>query len=127
MIDLSKPHRAGKGADGAPVRLDLRFSHTYLPPSHTFSHLLLCAAQVRLDHRSGYAQGNHEDGYLAGLDNMIAIFEELPQTPHMAHSHHTVHLLPLGALLIWCTVCGTGRQADLPRLRLRQDAHRQHL
>mgnify|MGYP004111697645 CR=1 FL=1 len=28
------------------------------------------------------------------------------QAPHTVHSH-TVHL-PLGALLIWCAVCGTG-------------------
>ena len=30
-----------------------------------------------------------------------------PGPPHMVHSH-TLHL-PLGALLIWCTMCGTGR------------------
>ena len=33
--------------------------------------------QLHLDHRSDFVEGNGEDGYLRGLDNMIAIFEEL--------------------------------------------------
>jgi len=31
----------------------------------------------RLDHRTAWVEGNEEDGYLTGLDNMIACFEEL--------------------------------------------------
>ena len=30
-----------------------------------------------LDHRSPWIEGNHEDGYLLGLDNIIEIFETL--------------------------------------------------
>ena len=33
--------------------------------------------EMRLDHRSPWVKGNHEDGYLTGVDNIIDIFEEL--------------------------------------------------
>jgi len=41
-----------------------------------------CEAYRRLDHRSAWVEGNEEDGYLTGLDNMIDIFEELARA-HM--------------------------------------------
>lgn len=35
-----------------------------------------------LDHRTPWVEGNREDGYLWGLDNLIDIFSSmLPQTP----------------------------------------------
>jgi 1D-myo-inositol-triphosphate 3-kinase len=32
---------------------------------------------IELTHRGAWAQGNHEDGFLTGLDNLVRIFEEL--------------------------------------------------
>ena len=54
----------------------------------------------------------------AEYDATVLLQRIVPETgPHMVHSH-TVHLdLPLGALRIWCTVCGTGaRPLPLPHL-----------
>lgn len=39
-------------------------------------------APQTLDHRTPWLEGNREDGYLLGLDNLIDIFGSmLPQTP----------------------------------------------
>ncbi|VDQ04819.1 unnamed protein product [Trichobilharzia regenti] len=37
----------------------------------------LCDSQIRLNHRSAWHFGNHEDGYLTGIDNLIRLFEEI--------------------------------------------------
>ncbi|BFZ12384.1 hypothetical protein BsWGS_15423 [Bradybaena similaris] len=32
---------------------------------------------IKIDHRSEWREGNHEDGYLLGLDNLISVLEEV--------------------------------------------------
>lgn len=32
---------------------------------------------VTIDHRTKWCLGNHEDGYLVGVDNLILLFREL--------------------------------------------------
>jgi 1D-myo-inositol-triphosphate 3-kinase len=32
---------------------------------------------IRLTHRATWQEGNHEDGYLFGLDNMISIWSDV--------------------------------------------------
>ena len=33
--------------------------------------------KLQVDHRSPWVEGNHEDGYLYGLDHLVSIFEEV--------------------------------------------------
>lgn len=42
------------------------FAKTVVLPSH-----------IKIDHNSVWSVGNHEDGYLIGINNLISIFEEL--------------------------------------------------
>ncbi|KAF7255483.1 hypothetical protein EG68_07054 [Paragonimus skrjabini miyazakii] len=42
-----------------------------------FGKTLCLPASFRLDHRENWQLGNHEDGYLIGLDNLINLFQEL--------------------------------------------------
>lgn len=34
---------------------------------------------IQINHKSEWIDGNHEDGYLIGIDNLIEIFEEIAQ------------------------------------------------
>ncbi|ESP02857.1 hypothetical protein LOTGIDRAFT_212354 [Lottia gigantea] len=34
-------------------------------------------SNITIDHRSEWIEGNHEDGYLTGLDNLVSILEEI--------------------------------------------------
>jgi len=40
---------------------------------------------VRLSHRAPWAQGNHEDGYLAGLDSLVDMFTSISRGGQAAH------------------------------------------
>ena len=37
---------------------------------------------VTVDHKSVWVEGNHEDGYLSGVSNLIEIFEDLVKDKH---------------------------------------------
>lgn len=43
--------------------------------------------QLRIDHYSAWKVGNHEDGYLIGINNLIDIFVELLATMESGPSH----------------------------------------
>lgn len=42
-----------------------------------FAKTLKLPESVVIDHRSSWSLGNHEDGYLFGLDNLISVLEEV--------------------------------------------------
>lgn len=42
-----------------------------------FAKTIILPPQVTIDHLSRWIVGNHEDGYLIGIDNLISIFEEM--------------------------------------------------
>lgn len=44
-----------------------------------FAKTLLLPDQTFIDHKSGWEVGNHEDGYLIGINNLIVIFSELEE------------------------------------------------
>lgn len=48
--------------------------------------------KIRVTHRDKWDLGNHEDGYLTGIENLIRIFESitmpLPATPHQQQRQH---------------------------------------
>lgn len=39
---------------------------------------------ITVDHRTKWVEGNHEDGYLLGISNLIEIFEDLVQEKHQS-------------------------------------------
>lgn len=56
-----------------------------------FGKTVLLPAPRTLDHRTPWVEGNREDGYLWGLDNLIDILSSmLPQTPWEGHKRTSV-------------------------------------
>ncbi|KPU77436.1 uncharacterized protein Dana_GF19401, isoform C [Drosophila ananassae] len=47
--------------------------------------------QLRIDHYSAWKVGNHEDGYLIGINNLIDIFVELLATMDSGRPAHALH------------------------------------
>ena len=69
-------------------------------------------AAMYLSHRSAAGRSRHIDDHT----EVELMLESYAAGSHMVHSH-TVHL-PLGALLIWYTMCGTGEDHLRHSLRL---------
>lgn len=42
-----------------------------------FAKTVVLPGHIKIDHNSVWSVGNHEDGYLIGINNLISIFEEL--------------------------------------------------
>lgn len=57
-----------------------------------FGKTIPLSSGVTIDHRSPWVEGNHEDGYLWGLDNLIRLWEKIPNeqytSPTKHHHHH---------------------------------------
>ncbi|KAL4711081.1 hypothetical protein ACJJTC_009452 [Scirpophaga incertulas] len=47
---------------------------------------------ISIDHKSAWKVGNHEDGYLIGLDNLISIFESLSKDGNIDKSYTELSL-----------------------------------
>ncbi|XP_055716667.1 inositol-trisphosphate 3-kinase A isoform X1 [Phlebotomus papatasi] len=62
-----------------------------------FAKTIALPANVTIDHNSKWKVGNHEDGYLIGINNLIDIFTELQgqQTPPASESPQTPSVMSL--------------------------------
>jgi hypothetical protein len=47
---------------------------------------------VSIDHSSAWKVGNHEDGYLIGLDNLISIFESVTKEGNVDQCYANLNL-----------------------------------
>jgi len=71
VYDTSYSPRAGAGAD-ADAAPKLQTGLWLIDLAHCIAH-----QDCHLTHRASWQAGNHEDGYLFGLDNLIRIWEEM--------------------------------------------------
>lgn len=62
-----------------------------------FAKTIALPPNVTIDHNSKWKVGNHEDGYLIGINNLIDIFTELQgqQTPPASESPQTPSVMSL--------------------------------
>lgn len=68
-----------------------------------FAKTVVLPTDVRIDHNCTWSVGNHEDGYLIGINNLISIFEEIAANRRMADEQmiaaevHAVQLAEMDA------------------------------
>lgn len=48
-----------------------------------FAKTVILPSDANIDHQSKWSVGNHEDGYLIGINNLIDIFGEIQQNQNM--------------------------------------------
>jgi 1D-myo-inositol-triphosphate 3-kinase len=53
-----------------------------------FGKTIPLAPGISINHRSPWVEGNHEDGYLWGLDNLIRLWSEINNEQHMSPAKH---------------------------------------
>lgn len=53
-----------------------------------FGKTIPLAPDVSIDHRSPWIEGNHEDGYLWGLDNLIRLWSQIQIHEHSSPAKH---------------------------------------
>lgn len=53
-----------------------------------FGKTIPLSSDVSIDHRSEWVEGNHEDGYLWGLDNLIRLWSEIRMEQYASPVKH---------------------------------------
>lgn len=48
-----------------------------------FAKTLVLPEKIFIDHKSEWQVGNHEDGYLIGIQNLIDLFTEISEEDHL--------------------------------------------
>ena len=69
--------RRGHGASGGRFWATLASSQYFSRQSTSSGRFCWIDAERVLTHRSAWESGNHEDGYLTGVDNIIRILKDM--------------------------------------------------
>ena len=72
VYDTEYTQNAASPSAGATVGAKLQTGLWMIDFAHCIAH-----KDCNLTHRKGWQAGNHEDGYLFGIDNLIRIWEEM--------------------------------------------------